>query len=91
MIPKTWILEMLKQLRFSEDLNRDIRRDWCYLLELWDIEGKHWNAEWENRGELLSSCSKCGGKAIGTTHFDEVRTAYCPHCGTKMRNGEERR
>lgn len=91
MLPKEWILTMMTELRFDDALNREIKRSWNYLLDLWDIEEKNWTGEWENRGDLLSSCSKCGGKAIGTTHYDEARTAYCPHCGTRMRNGEERR
>ena len=39
---------------------------------------------------LLSTCSECGNNAIGYHGFAETLTTFCPNCGAKMVEPQER-
>lgn len=44
--------------------------------------------EWIARNDETHYCSNCRGDAIDGD-FDEIITAFCPHCGAEMKGGAE--
>lgn len=61
------------------------------IADVEEVQHGYWEEWWDdNYLSYCHKCSKCGGYPLTKeeTMHDEVLSAYCPYCGTKMDGGK---
>lgn len=67
------------------DKEKQIEGEW--VVDVWD--GEEWViVPYIKTQHTDPFCSVCYGYALHNDEGEEIATAFCPHCGAKMKGGE---